>query len=113
MFTEIRIALFQEFHIPIEIIPPILWNFPKAYGNPDGGNPGRTFRLADKLHGGFGRETPSLLSVTVDTACHDVFPFCSPPTGLGHDMVIGEFLRGMLISAILTPIPVSRIDILP
>jgi hypothetical protein len=113
LFVEIWIALFQEFHIPVEIVPPILWYFPKAYGNPDSWNPGRTFRFTDKPHGSFGRNTPPLFSVTFDTACHNVFPFRSPSTRLGHDMVIGEFFRGVLISAILTLVPVPCIDVLP
>jgi hypothetical protein len=113
VFSKIWIVLFQEFHIPIEIIPPILWYFPKTYSNPDGWNPGRTFRLTDKLHRGFGGDTPSLFSVTVDAACYNVLPFCSSSTRLGHDMVIGKFFSGTLISAILTPVPVSCIDALP
>ena len=62
---------------------------------------------------GFFGSAASFFPVTLDTAGNDVGPFGLSPPGFWDDVIIVKFFGGKFPPAVLAPVFVSRIDVLP
>jgi len=62
-------------------------------------------------HARLARRAPALLSVTTDTACHDVLPVLAAAMSHRDHVVERQLGRGERLTAVLTAVVVARVDI--
>ena len=105
-----RLRLVQ-LHVPVEVIAPTVRRVTESYRYPDGRCALGTLRDADEVHTGFGGRPPAFLAVARDAAGDDVLPILPAALGDRHHMIERQLRGRKHLSAVLTGMVVTRVDV--
>lgn len=89
---SLRIGSFEDFDIPVEVIPPAFGDLLISDGDPDGRHPRGPAGFSDEPHRSFCRCSAALLPVAFHATGDDVFPLGLASAGLGNHMIVSQLL---------------------